>query len=139
MPRPNIKGKGLEESKVVGVRLNKQLVNEFERVCKSLGYDKSTLLERLIFELCCAQIKRHPHSPAWLIRLFKIEPPTLRPVTDQSRSDLQVKYGINKCEWCGSTDIRLTKDGLVCNKCGAVLKAYWETDDYYKGKYFQDR
>jgi len=134
MARPNIKGKGLEESKVVGVRLNKQLANEFERVCKNLGYDKSTLLERLIFELCCAQIKGHPHSPAWLIRLFKIEPPTLRPVTDQSRSEVEVKQEANTCPVCGSTHTEMREEGLFCFSCDRITIPSWELrlKEYFK-------
>jgi len=134
MARPNIKGRGLQESKVLAVRIKKEVAEEFERLCNKMNLDKASIIEKILFEFCCAQLKGHPADPDFIRRVFKLEIPKPIPISPRSRPEVEVKQDVNTCPVCGSTNTEMKEEGLFCFNCDKIVIPSWELRlrEYFK-------
>lgn len=117
MPRPRVKNRTAENSRVLAVRISKELFEDFVLACKKNNLDKASVIEDLILDWLLHNIDRKTFK---LKRRDGVAPGGGSEVVSpmgHSQGVNAVSEGVNKCPVCGGELWKVSKDYFLCSNC----------------------
>jgi len=120
--RPVVKGRTVEGSRVLAVRIDKNTYEDFVLVCEKNNLDKADVVERLLVEWMIQNVDRKTFklkgdAGVTYAKPLKVTSPTIR-----SRTEGVVSEPVNICPKCGGKLSELEPNVFWCNECNTMFK-----------------